>query len=81
MSFNNLNTWPIEQMLGPGRTGGTKGPRDKSLMTMRLTKKHQTEFLERFEWDGLPEELNQDLIERILYYRFKGALFRFNEKF
>lgn len=81
MSFNNLNTWPIEQMLGPGRTGGTKGPRDKSLMTMRLTKKHQTEFLERFVWEGLPEELNQDLIERILYYRFKGALFRFNEKF
>lgn len=78
-NFNNLSTWPHEQMFGP--QGQINNPRDKQLITMRLLKKHQTEFLERFKWEGLPDELNQDLIERILFYRFKGAFFRFNDKF
>ncbi len=55
---------------------------NKIRMLERVSKhKHLQEFLERFKWNGLPEELNQDLIERILFYRFKGAMFRFNEKF
>ena len=77
---NNLSTWPLEQMLGPNAPA--KGmSKDKRLITMRLTKKHQTEFLERFEWKNLPPELNQDLIERILYYRFKGVFFKYIDHF
>jgi hypothetical protein len=45
-----------------------------------LSHKHMIQTLERFEWKNLPEELNADLIERVLYFRFKGALFKYNDK-
>ena len=48
-----------------------------------LSIKHRIETIERIDYEGLPLELNKDLIERILYYRFKGALFFYEplEKF
>lgn len=39
------------------------------------------ETLERFKWVNLPPELPQDLIERILYFRGKGAFFRYANRF
>lgn len=41
----------------------------------------EQDFVNRFEWFNLPEGLDAKLIERILYYRGKGMLFYFNDKF
>lgn len=54
--------------------------RDKNKIRRLLSHKHMLETIERFEWKNLPEELNADLIERVLYFRFKGAMFKYNEK-
>ena len=57
--------------------------RDLKIMKELLSIKHRIETIERIDYEGLPLELNKDLIERILYYRFKGALFFYKplEKF
>jgi hypothetical protein len=34
------------------------------------------ETMERFKWNGLPDEITNDLIERIIFFRFKGAMFK-----
>lgn len=49
--------------------------RDLKIITELLSTKHRIETMEIVDYEGLPEELNKDLIERILYFRFKGALF------
>lgn len=69
--MNNLSTIPY--MYNPI---GVTEPLDKRKLSYLLGKKHQVEFTERFKWKNLPPELNQDLIERIIYYRGKGALFK-----
>lgn len=46
-----------------------------------LRVRDEQQFIERYKWKGLPEELDAELIERILYYRGQAALFRFNDKF
>lgn len=76
------NTDPSNPYFGSGMTATAGLNRnDKNMLNINLSEKHRTEFIERFKWKNLPPELNQDLIERILYFRFKGALFKFNEKF
>lgn len=55
--------------------------KDRNLLMRMMGHKHMIETIERFEWKNLPPELPSDLIERVLYYRFKGALFNYNERF
>lgn len=37
--------------------------------------------LHRYKWYGLPKGLNAEIMERVLYYRGQGALFRLQDKF
>lgn len=55
--------------------------RDKRKLTTMFSHKHMIETVERFKWNNLPPELTTDLIERILYFRFKGAMFKYNDLF
>lgn len=82
---NSLSTFPFFDSLANGM--GTTNPlsksnsKDRRLLMAMLSHKHMVETIERFEWKNLPPELPSDLIERVLYFRFKGALFMFNDKF
>ena len=71
--MKSLSTWqyPNNEM----NPVGEKQSDDLKNLYHLLNTKHRIETLERFKVEGLPEELNQDLIERVLYFRFKGALF------
>ena len=53
-----------------------KSSRDRMILNRVLSHKHMVETLERFCWKNLPDELTTDLIERILFFRFKGAMFQ-----
>lgn len=55
---------------------GQDNPPDKMLVTYALSHKHLIEKVERFKWVNLPPELTADLIERILYFRGKGCIFK-----
>jgi len=71
-SFANMgNTNPV----------GKTDSKDRQLLMRMMAHKHMIETIERFEWKNLPPELPSDLIERILYFRYKGALFCYNEKY
>lgn len=48
---------------------------------MGLRVKDEQQFIQRYKWGNLPEELDTELIERILYYKGRAALFRFNDKY
>ena len=74
--MTSLSTWPTVQMINAQSLS-----QDKTLMTKALQHKHMLEFIDRFKWQNLPPELTQDLIERILFFRFKGAFFKFNDKY
>lgn len=37
------------------------------------------QHLTRFRWNGLPNGLDSEMMERIMYYRFSGAFFRIDE--
>lgn len=50
--------------------------KDRRKLEILLSRKSMIEFIERYKWSNLPSELNQDLIERILYFRGKGCLFK-----
>jgi len=80
MSDSNLGTWPMDNDSILNAIDGInpvaqEDSQDKMLLARGLKHKHMIETLERFEWTGLPPELNADLIERVLYFRFKGSLF------
>lgn len=78
---NDLSTSPYnDYMQGINPIGSTMS-KDKAVISRVLAHKHMVETVERFVWKDLPKGLNQDLIERILYYRFKGALFNFNDRY
>lgn len=49
---------------------------DRMKLEILLARKSMVEFIERYKWSGLPKELNQDLIERVLWFRGKGCLFK-----
>ena len=71
-TFNNLGINPV----------GTSNSYDRLKLETLLTRKSMIEFIERYEWKNLPPELTQDLIERILFFRGKGCLFKgIDEKF
>lgn len=65
----NLSTIPNINPIGKAT------PRDKKLLTHLLYHKNMIETIERFKWKNLPNELPSDLIERIIFFRGKGALF------
>lgn len=73
----NLSTSPlnmyVENNINP--TGQSKSRDVKTLETL-FKEKHIVETIERFKWSNLPGELPQDLIERILFFRGKGAFFK-----
>ena len=85
MADNSLSTFPFFDSLanGMGNTNplAKTSSKDRRLLMAMLSHKHMVETIERFEWRNLPPELPSDLIERVLYFRFKGALFMFNEKY
>jgi len=54
---------------------------DKKMLRRLLDHKHMIETIERFEWLNLPPEIPSDLIERVLYFRFKGAMFKVNDRY
>lgn len=85
MGDNSLSTFPFFDSLanGMGNTNpiAKTSSKDRRLLMSMLSHKHMVETIERFEWRNLPPELPSDLIERVLYFRFKGALFMFNEKY
>ena len=74
MSLDNLSPFPNMNPVA------VKASRDLTKIKKALKHKHMLEFIERFKWEGLPPELTQDLIERILFFRFKGAMFKYNDK-
>ena len=41
----------------------------------------EQDALHRYKWYGLPKGLNAEIMERVLYYRGQGALFRLQDKF
>lgn len=49
---------------------------DRMKLEILLARKSMVEFIERYKWSGLPKELSQDLIERLLWFRGKGCLFK-----
>ena len=67
---------------GMGNTNpvGKTDSKDRQLLMRMMAHKHMIETIERFEWKNLPPELPSDLIERILYFRYKGAFFKNNDK-
>lgn len=85
MGDNSLSTFPFFDSLanGMGNTNpiAKTSSKDRRLLMSMLSHKHMVETIERFEWKNLPSELPSDLIERVLYFRFKGALFMFNDKY
>lgn len=84
MIKNNLSTSPWnpqlngEPSINPIAIGDS---RNKSKLKHLLYNKHSVEFFERFKWNNLPKDIPQDLIERIMYYRFKGMFFKYSDQF
>lgn len=74
MSDFNMSTWQAPPITEVNPVSKTQS-RDRTLINRALNHKHMVETIERFEWKNLPPEIPNDLIERVLYFRFKGALF------
>ena len=82
MEDTSLSTWPFHNsVMDETNPVAKKDTRDRSLILRVLGHKHMIETVERFEWKNLPPEIPTDLIERVLYYRFKGAMFKCNERY
>lgn len=81
----NLSTNPYDadSFMNEGKINpvGKSDSKDRRLLLRMLGHKHLIETIERFEWKNLPPEIPSDLIERILYFRYKGAFFCFNERY
>lgn len=52
------------------------GQQYKAGIKATLTLMDEQDAVNRYKWSGLPKGLYQELIERILYYRGQGVLFR-----
>ena len=79
-----LSTWPWESdyaSVDEMNPANKVMSRDKAVIRTFLNHKHMVETIERFEWINLPEEIPSDLIERILFFRFKGGLFKVLDRF
>lgn len=55
------------------KEGGGVGFKSENRRLLRII--DEQDAVRRYTWDGLPNELSGELIERILYYRGSGALF------
>lgn len=53
---------------------------DKQNIRKQLRIVDEQNALYRYTWYGLPPGLNQELVERVLYYRGQGAFFQINGK-
>lgn len=79
-----LGTSPFDpdSILNQNVIGSTKSVNDKESLIVALKNADMIEWLERFKWNlNGAKGLTQDIIERILYFRFKGAVFKFNNKY
>jgi len=72
-----LSTWSNteKEYVAEMNPAGKRMSNDKALIRTALNHKHMVETIERFEWLNLPDELPSDLIERVLFFRFKGCMF------
>jgi len=82
MGDNTLSTWGsfygesfVNDVL-ENNPIAQKSSRDRTILNRLLNHKHMIETMERFKWKGLPDEITNDLIERIIFFRFKGAMFK-----
>lgn len=86
MIKGNLNTNPHDPntIMNQGVGSPTKGRSstfDRLALIDNLKEQHYLETMERFVYEGLPDELEQDLIERVLYYRGSGCFFYYNDSY
>lgn len=67
----------------PIKWGGSEGESFKPHNMRLLTEIDRADALNRFKWYNLPNSLNQQIIEAVLYYRGQGAFFymKENDKF
>lgn len=81
--MSNLSTNPMDpnSLVYVGQHPGYRKRKDREALVDNLMNKHMVEYLERFEWSGLPDELPQDIIERVLFFRGKGAMFQYLDTF
>jgi len=74
--MDNLSTWEeyfsSSMKMNPISKRDSK---DRQILMRIFHHKHMIETIERFEWKNLPASLPSDIIERVLYFRFKGGLF------
>lgn len=77
LSTSPFNTDAFDTGFNPVAKGSS---RNKAKLRALLYNKHFQEYMERYKWSGLPEELPSDIIERILFFRFKGMFFKYNDK-
>lgn len=77
--MNNLSTDPMNPIFG--KTGSRYDKKDKLTIYANLEKKHRLEFLQRFQWNNLPEGWDPEWIETVLYARYKGAFFKYADTY
>lgn len=83
MGKNNAKLYDFAPYIQAGIDPKSKLPikmADKKCMLAENIKrqlriKDETEFVRRYRWYNLPNGLDGELIERILYYRYQGAFF------
>ena len=86
---NNAAMYDVNSMVSAGIDPKTKLPvrMTEGKCTLKADIKKQLRILDeqnainRYTWYNLPKGLSSELIERVLYYRGQGALFRLQDKF
>lgn len=55
----------------------SKGPAIDNVDAIRkvLRKNDRQDFIRRFQWHNLPNDLDGEFIERVLYYKYSGIFF------
>lgn len=89
MGKNNAAMYDLATLIQAGIDPKTKLPirmtesssRLKSDIRKQLRIMDEQTAVNRFTWHNLPKGLSGELIERILYYRGQGALFKLQDKF
>lgn len=65
----------------PEKLGNCGTSELKQSVNRQLAVVDEQDAINRFTWTGLPDGLDARLIERILYYRGQGMLFKLNDRF
>lgn len=85
MKKGNLSTDPFDpnniMNHASGQFFSPRSKHDRQELIRNLVEQHYIETVERFSYEGLPEEIDQDIIERILYYRGMGSFFKYNDTY